>query len=242
MTVKHRPTELLCTHEDDGNQAVCWCQECEELLCGYCQNMHSSFKANRQHVVESIVDTAPGGMHAEPVCKLHKRYPLEYFDKDCTILICMKCRLGDHAEHDVGDVDMAADAAKGRIEQHGENVTAHHTSHQAYLKSISKAVNDIKKTSSDVKEAIHHTFHSLRTQLDQREKELVIDLDNQTKQELANLDIEQVTYEAESKRSKWTSDYIKTVLRYASNTDFLTLESSIQETTKTHLRSVPRRR
>ncbi|XP_046584114.1 protein PML-like isoform X2 [Haliotis rubra] len=239
LTVKHRPTELLCTNDDDGNQAVCWCPECEDFLCEYCQNMHNSVKATRRHVVETIVDTAPGSMQAEPVCKLHKRYPLEYFDKSCNILICYKCRLGDHAEHDVGDVDVAADAAKVRIEQHGKNVTAHHTSHQAYLKSINKAVNDTKKTSSAVKETIHHTFHSLRTQLDQREKELIIDLDNQTKQELANLGIEQVTSEGESERCKFTSDYIKTVLRYASNSDFLTLESSIQETTKTHLRSVP---
>ncbi|XP_046560617.1 E3 ubiquitin-protein ligase TRIM33-like [Haliotis rubra] len=239
LTAKHRPTELLCTHEDDGNQAVCWCQECEELLCEYCQNMHNSFKATRRHVVETIVDTAPGSIHTKPVCKLHSPYPLEYFDQNCNILICAKCRLGEHAEHDVGDVDVAADAARGRIEQHGKNVTAHHTSHQACLKSISKAVNDTKKTSSDLKETIHHTFHSLRTQLDQREKELIIDLENQTKQELSNLHTEQVTSEGESERCKWTSDYIKTVLRYASNSDFLTLESSIQDTTRTHLGSLP---
>ncbi|XP_046584115.1 uncharacterized protein LOC124291216 [Haliotis rubra] len=201
--------------------------------------MHNSVKATRRHVVETIVDTAPGSMQAEPVCKLHNPYPLEYFDKSCNILICYKCRLGDHGEHDVGDAVVAADAAKVRIEQHGKNVTAHHTSHQAYLKSINKAVNDTKKTSSAVKETIHHTFHSLRTQLDQREKELIIDLDNQTKQKLSNLHTEQVTSEGESERCKWTSDYIKTVLRYASNSGFLTLESSIQETAKTHLRSVP---
>ncbi|XP_046563128.1 E3 ubiquitin-protein ligase TRIM56-like [Haliotis rubra] len=239
LTVKHRPTELLCTNEDDGNQAVCWCPECEDFLCEYCQNMHNSVKATRRHVVETIVDTAPGSMQAEPVCKLHNPYPLEYFDKSCNILICYKCRLGDHGEHDVGDAVVVADAAQVRIEQHGKNVTAHHTSHQAYLKSINKAVNDTKKTSSAVKETIHHTFHSLRTQLDQREKELIIDLDNQTKQKLSNLHTEQVTSEGESERCKWTSDYIKTVLRYASNSGFLTLESSIQETAKTHLRSVP---
>ncbi|XP_046560642.1 uncharacterized protein LOC124269648 [Haliotis rubra] len=239
LTVKHRPTELLCTNEDDGNQAVCWCPECEEFLCEYCQNMHSRVKASRGHVVETFTDTTSGSMYAESVCKLHNPYPLEYFDKNCSILICAKCRLGEHAEHDVGDVDVAADAAKGRIEQHGKNVTAHHTSHQAYLKSINKAVNDTKKTSSDLKEAIHHTFHSLRTQLDQREKELIIDLENQTKQELSNLHTEQVTSEGESERCKWTSDYVKTVLRYASNSDFLTLESSIQDTTKTHLTSLP---
>ncbi|XP_071085139.1 uncharacterized protein [Haliotis cracherodii] len=237
LTVKHRPTEILCTHENDGNQAVCWCQECEEFLCEYCQNLHNGFKATRRHVVETFRDT--GDMFVEQVCKLHNRYPLEYFDKNCNISICAKCRLGEHAEHDVEDLDVAADAAKGRIEQHGKNVTAHHTCHQAYLKSVSKVVNATKNTSSALKEAIHHTFHSLRTQLDQREKELVIDLENQTKQELSKLHTVQVTSEGERERCKWTSDYIRTVLRYASNSDFLTLECSIQDTAKTHLRSVP---
>ncbi|XP_048247035.1 protein PML-like [Haliotis rufescens] len=239
LTVKHRPTELLCTNEDDGNQAVCWCQECEEFLCEYCQNMHNSFKATRRHVVETFRDMAPGSMFVEPVCKLHNRYPLEYFDKNCNISICAKCRLGEHSEHDVEDFKVAADAAKGRIEQHGKNVTAHHICHQAHLKSVSKVVNDTKNTSSALKEAIHHTFHSLRTQLDQREKELVIDLENQMKQELSKLHTVQVTYEGERERCKWTSDYIRTVLRYASNSDFLTLECSIQDTAKTNLRSVP---
>ncbi|XP_046560637.1 E3 ubiquitin-protein ligase TRIM33-like isoform X2 [Haliotis rubra] len=238
LTIKHRHTELLCTN-DDGNQAVCWCPECEEFLCEYCQNLHNRFKATRRHVVETFTDTTSGSMYAESVCKLHNRYPLEYFDKSCNSVICAKCRLGEHADHDVADLGVAADAARGRIEQHGKNVTAHHTSHQAYLNSISKAVNDTKKTSSDLKEAIHHTFHSLRTQLDQREKELIIDLENKTKQELSNLHIEKVTSEGESQRCKWTSDYINTVIRYASNSDFLTLESSIQDTTKTHLTSLP---
>ncbi|XP_071085183.1 protein PML-like [Haliotis cracherodii] len=239
LTVKHRPTDLLCTHEDDGNQAVCWCQECEEFLCEYCQNIHNSFKATRRHVVETFGDTESRGMHAEPVCQLHNPYPLEYFDKNCNISICFKCRIGEHAEHDVEDLNVSADAAKGRIEQHGKNVTAYHTCHQAYLKSVSKVVNDTKNTSSALKEAIHHTFHSLRTQLDQREKELVTDLENQTKQELSKLHIVQVTSESESERCKWTSDYIRTVLKYASNSDFLSLERSIQDTAKTHLRSVP---
>ncbi|XP_071084358.1 protein PML-like [Haliotis cracherodii] len=239
LTVKHRPTELLCTHEDDGNQAVCWCQECEEFLCEYCQNLHNGFKATRRHVVETFGDTESRGMHAEPVCQLHNPYPLELFDKNCNISICAKCRIGEHAEHDVEDLKVTADAAKGRIEQHGRNVTAHHTCHQAYLKSVSKVVNATKNTSSALKEAIHHTFHCLRTQLDQREKELVIDLENQTKQELSKLHTVQVTSEGESKRCKWTSDYISTVLRYASNSDFITLECSIQDTAKTHLRSVP---
>ncbi|XP_048247036.1 uncharacterized protein LOC125377491 [Haliotis rufescens] len=239
LTVKHRPTELLCTHEDDGNQAVCWCQECEEFLCEYCQNLHNGFKTTRRHVVETFGDTESIGWHAEPVCHLHNPYPLAYFDKNCNISICAKCRIGEHAGHDVEILKVSADAAKGRIEQHGKNVTAHHTCHQAYLKSVSKVVNDTKKTSSALKQVIHHTFHSLRTQLDQREKELFIDLENQTKQELSKLHTVQVSSEGESKRCKWTSDYIRTVLKYASNSDFLTLESSIQDTAKTHLRSVP---
>ncbi|XP_067659725.1 transcription intermediary factor 1-alpha-like isoform X2 [Haliotis asinina] len=195
LTAKHRPTELLCTHEDDGNQAVCWCQECEELLCEYCQNMHNSFKATRRHVVETFTDTTPGSMYAESVCKLHDRYPLEYFDKNCNVLICAKCRLGEHADHNVTDLNVAADAAKGRVQEHQRNVSAYRISHQAYLTSISKAINDTKKTSSDLKEAIHYTFHSLRTQLDQREKELIIELENKTKQELSNLNTKQGTSE-----------------------------------------------
>ncbi|XP_067668971.1 E3 ubiquitin-protein ligase TRIM33-like [Haliotis asinina] len=242
LTAKHRPTELLCTHEDDGNQALSWCQECEELLCEYCQNMHNRFKATRRHVVVTLTDTTLGSMYAESVCKLHNRYPLEYFDKNCNSLLCAECKLGEHADHDVADLNVAVDAAKGRIEEHEKNVSAYRISHQAYLERISKAINDTKKTSSDLKQAIRHTFHSLRTQLDQRERELTIDLENlenQTKHELSNLHSEQVTSHDESERYKCTSNYIETALSYASNWDFLTLESSIQDATEMYLTSLP---
>ncbi|XP_067659736.1 protein wech-like [Haliotis asinina] len=178
------------------------------------------------------------------VSKLHNRYPLEYFDKNCNSLLCAECKLGEHADHDVADLNVAADAAKGRIEEHEKNVSAYRISHQAYLESISKAINDTKKTSSDLKQAIRHTFHSLRTQLDQREREreLTIDLENlenQKQQELSNLHSEQVTSDNESERYKCTSDYIETVLRYASNWDFLTLEISVQDATEKYLTSLP---
>ncbi|XP_046569794.1 E3 ubiquitin-protein ligase TRIM33-like [Haliotis rubra] len=82
LTAKHRPTELLCTHEDDGNQAVCWCRECEELLCEYCQNMHSSFKLTRKHVLQNLSDFKPAVSNIPTPCSIHSHDTLYLLIRD----------------------------------------------------------------------------------------------------------------------------------------------------------------
>ncbi|XP_046568739.1 transcription intermediary factor 1-beta-like isoform X1 [Haliotis rubra] len=136
LTVKHRPTELLCTNEDDGNQAVCWCLDCEEVFCENCQNMHSSVKLTRSHVVQNFCDMEPTASNIPKFCSIHKYDPLYLFDKSCKILICARCRFEDHADHEVEKVDVAAETVTEQLGYHKNELSTLQTRHQAYMQSI----------------------------------------------------------------------------------------------------------
>ncbi|XP_071085120.1 uncharacterized protein [Haliotis cracherodii] len=235
LTVKHRPRELLCTHEDDGNQAVCWCQRCEEFLCEYCQNMHSSFKLSRNHVVHNLGDITLQNLENGTNCSIHERYPLDLFDKSCNMCICSQCKRGEHADHEVGYLDEAAEEVTQRIEQHGKDLSALLSRQQIHLQSIRQDTQLTNRTQDTLRKTIEHTFRSLRSQLDQKEKELLIDLESQTRETKATLHALEASCEEHHSRCTDISGYIRRCLLYASKSVLLQLETTVEGMTRTCL-------
>ncbi|XP_048246715.1 uncharacterized protein LOC125377429 isoform X2 [Haliotis rufescens] len=235
LTVKHRPTELFCTNDDDGNQAVCWCQECEEFLCEYCQNMHSSVKLTRKHVLQNVGSMEPTVSNFPPFCSVHKYDLLYLFDKSCKKLICARCRLDDHADHDVEELDVVADTVTKQLNHHKNELSTLQARQQSHMQSIRQGTESTDRTHNSLIETIGHTFQSLRSQLDQREKELLIDLKSQTKETKANLHAQLTTCKEEWKTCTGLLDYIAKVLFYASKSDLVELESYIGDITRNYL-------
>ncbi|XP_071085621.1 E3 ubiquitin-protein ligase TRIM33-like [Haliotis cracherodii] len=235
LTVKHRPTELLCTNDDDGNQALCWCQECEEFLCEYCQNMHSSVKLSRNHALHNLRDITPQNLEHETNCSIHERYPLDLFDKSCNMCICCQCRRGEHADHEADYLDEAAEGVTQRIEQHRKDLSALLSRQQTHLQSIRQETQLTNRTQDTLRKTIEHTFGSLRSQLDQREKELLIDLERQTRETKATLHALETSCEDHHARCTDISGYIRKCFLYASTSVLLQLETTVEGMTRTCL-------
>ncbi|XP_048244709.1 uncharacterized protein LOC124121278 isoform X4 [Haliotis rufescens] len=235
LTVKHRPTELLCIYEDDGNQAMCWCRECEEFLCEYCQNKHSSVKLFRNHPVHNFGDITPQNLENETNCNIHERYPLDLFDKSCNMCICSQCRRGEHADHEVGYLDEAAEGVTQRIEQHGKDLSALLSRQQTQIRSIRQETQLTNRTQDTLRKTIEHTFRSSRSQLDQREKELLIDLESQTRETKATLHAIETSCKEHHARCTDISGYIRKCLLYASTSVLVQLETTVEGMTRTCL-------
>ncbi|XP_048244726.1 protein PML-like [Haliotis rufescens] len=232
LTVKHRTTEPLCTNDDDGNQAVCWCQECEEFLCEYCQNMHSSVKVSRNHAVHNFGDITPTKLENKTNCSIHERYPLDLFDKSCNMCICCQCRRGEHADHEVCYLDEAAEGVTQRIEQHGKDLSALLSRQQTHLQSIRQETQLTNRTQDTLRKTIEHTFRSLRSHLDQREKELLIDLESQTRETKATLHALETSCEEHHARCTDISGYIRKCFLYASTSVLVQLETTVEGMTR----------
>ncbi|XP_046561293.1 transcription intermediary factor 1-alpha-like isoform X2 [Haliotis rubra] len=235
LTAKHRPTELLCTHEDDSNQAVCWCRQCEELLCEYCQNMHSSLKPTRKHVLQNLSDFKPVVSNIPTPCSIHNPDSLYLFDLRCNILICGRCRFEDHADHEVEKLDVVAESILKQLDQHKTELATLHARQQSNIQNIRRGTEITDTTHNTLKENIGHTFRVLRSQLDQREEELLTDLEGQTKATKTSLRTQLNTCEEASKKCSEVLDYVTKVLTYASQSDLLELESSVREATRAFL-------
>ncbi|XP_048246850.1 uncharacterized protein LOC125377440 [Haliotis rufescens] len=238
LTVKHRPTELLCTHEDNGNQAACWCQECEEFLCEYCQNMHSNFKLTKNHVVQNFTDMEPTASNIPTFCGIHKHDSLYLFDKSCKKFICARCWFEDHADHEVEKIDVVADTITKQLDHHKNELSKLQARQQSHMQSIRQGSEATDRTYYTLKESICHTFQTLRSQLDQREKSLLIALESQTKETKATLHARLNTCEEGWKTCTGVLDYIAKSLLYASNFDILDLGSCVGKMTQICLDTV----
>ncbi|XP_046349438.2 uncharacterized protein LOC124130183 [Haliotis rufescens] len=235
LTVKHRPTELLCTHEDDGNQAVCWCRECEEFLCEFCQNMHNTFKLTRNHLLQNFNDIKPVVSNIPTPCSIHNHDSLYLFDRKCNILICARCRIENHADHEVEKLEVFAESVTKQLVQHKQDLSTLQNRQQSHIQNIRQGTEFTDRTHDTVKETIGHTFRSLRSQLDQREKELLTDLESQTEKTKIALHTRLTTSEDDLKTCTDVLDYINKVLLYASQEDLTELGSAVGETTRAFL-------
>ncbi|XP_071084616.1 uncharacterized protein [Haliotis cracherodii] len=238
LTVKHRPTDLLCTYQDDGNQAVCWCQECEVFLCEYCQNMHSSVKFTKNHVLQNFTDMEPTASNIPTFCGIHKHNSLYLVDKSCKKLICARCRIEVHADHEVEKIDVVADTIRKQLDHHKKELSKLQIRQQSHMGSIRLRSELTDRTHKTLKERIGHSFQKLRSQLDQRERELLVDLESHTKETKATLRARLNTCVEDWKTCTRTLDYIANVSFYASNSDILDLESCVGKMTQICLDTV----
>ncbi|XP_046557814.1 uncharacterized protein LOC124267005 isoform X2 [Haliotis rubra] len=238
LTVKHRPTELYCTHKKDGNQAVCWCRDCEEFLCEYCQNEHSNIKLSRNHVLQNFSDMVPTVLNIPTFCSIHKHNSLDFIDATCQKWICARCRLHDHADHDVKYLDVAADAVTEHFRHQKNELLKLQTRQKTHMQSIRQDIKYTDRTHDTLKENIGHIFQTLRSLLDQRESELKTDLENLTKEIKATQQTLLTTTEEDWETCRNVSDYIDKVLLYAPKLHILELESRVGNRARSCLKDV----
>ncbi|XP_048239293.1 uncharacterized protein LOC124120546 isoform X5 [Haliotis rufescens] len=178
LTVLHRPSELQCTNKQDGGQAVVWCKQCEALFCENCQVAHSDFKITKCHTVQTIDQVAQDGVSIEAkdaVCSTHRRH-VDFYDATCGVLICLRCTRDDHAGHDVQEVDEAFQSKQLEMKNKHNQLLIHQESLNESILQMKSIEEKVDKKCRSLQTLKDHTMSELKSLVDQREKELDLDL------------------------------------------------------------------
>ncbi|XP_071085301.1 uncharacterized protein [Haliotis cracherodii] len=178
LTVLHRPSELQCTNKQDGGQAVVWCKQCEALFCENCQVAHSDFKITKGHTVQTIDQVAQDGVSIEAkdaVCSTHQR-PVDVYDATCGVLICSRCTRGDHAGHDVQEVDEAFQSKQLEMKTKHNQLLIHQESLNESILQMNSIEKRVDEKCCSLQTLKVHTMSELKSLVNQREKELDLDL------------------------------------------------------------------
>ncbi|XP_071100793.1 uncharacterized protein [Haliotis cracherodii] len=235
LTSKHRPAEFLCTNDEDGNQAVCWCGECGDFLCEHCQVLHTGIKATRSHKTTLIPDLSEKVKGSQLECEKHG-HCLDIFDDDCDCFICFRCFYEDH----VGHSTTKADTFLTTEEQQLNNCLKSATCKKEKLDSATNDVNEqtriIQQKAVSLRETVQHTFAELKTLIDQREKEMLVELDHLLDSMRNINDSRRPILKSSETICQSLLDYINKTLLYASPSHLHKLKSSITQAFETCLK------
>ena len=169
----------------DHNQidACCYCQECRVYMCNKCSTHHKGLCKNHQQLnLNNDLNNIYIG-----ICKEENHHlRLEYYCKNHNILCCDSCITklkkkgkGQHKDCEVSFLEDIKEEKKNKLEQnikYLEDLSKDLDKSIQELKNICEKINNNKEA---LKLNIQKTFTKIRTVLNEREDELLSEVDNQ---------------------------------------------------------------
>ncbi|XP_050403585.1 tripartite motif-containing protein 2 [Patella vulgata] len=92
------------------------CKDCDRYLCTSCKSMHDTLPPCSGHHVVTLDTTILGdtkGKTTKKNCPKHSDSCMEFYCRDCTETICMKCLMTNHRHHMTSDIaDVCSEAVQ----------------------------------------------------------------------------------------------------------------------------------
>ena len=177
-----------CSLEEEKEvNAICYCPECRIYMCNKCENTHSKLFKNYHHCfkLDKEINDLFTGFCQE---KQHNE-KLEYFCKEHNVLCCVSCICkikgkgkGEHSECNVCFLEDIKDTKKNKLKENLtilENLSKKFENLLNQLKIIFNKINDNKE---NLKLEIQKIFTKLRVALNEREDELILQVDEKFKE------------------------------------------------------------
>ncbi len=166
---------------DDIN-AISYCQECNKYMCNKCENMHNElFEDHHIYKLNENINEIFTGMCKEP----NHKNELEFYCKNHNKLCCSYCisnikekGFGQHSECNVCLIDKIKEEKKGKL---GENIKLLEDLSNKVENSfneLKKLIENINEDKEKLKLEISKIFTQIRNIINQREDELLLEVDN----------------------------------------------------------------
>ena len=184
-----------CSNLDHNEiKANSYCSKCEIYMCNKCENIHSKLCNNHQSfIIDKNIDVIFTGLCKE---ENHHQMELQFFCKThnqlcCALCICKikKNSLGKHNDCDVSNIE---DIKDEKINKLKENIQLLQQLSNSFEDSINKLKEIFKKINEDkevLKLKIQKIFTKIRNEINNREDELLLEVDNTFDKEFFKEDI-----------------------------------------------------
>ena len=174
--------QIKCSLEEHKEiDAISFCPECKLYMCNKCQNFHSSpfFKNHNTFNLNKEGEIFTG------FCK-EKNHPnrLEYYCKDHNQLCCSVCIAklnekgdGQHKDCNVCNIQNVKDEKKNKLKENIKALEELSNSFNNIFKELKENFENVEKNKEELKLKVQKAFTKIRTALNEREDELLADID-----------------------------------------------------------------
>ena len=183
-----------CSLKDhSNNNAIAYCQKCEIYMCNKCNKIHSDLCTNH---LESIINDNINDLFTD-VCKEEKYHTkLSYFCRNHNKLCCIYCiakikgeGIGQHKDCDVCFIKEIKDAKKNKLKENIKCLEDLSNSLESSINEIKKLFDEINENKEQLKLKIQKVFTNIRNSINNREDELLIEVDKEFNNLYGNEDI-----------------------------------------------------
>ena len=172
--------------------AISFCPECKIFMCNKCENIHSSFfKKHNVHKINNDEEIFTG------FCKeKNHSAKLNYYCKNHNQLCCSACiaklnKIGDgqHKDCDVCIIQEIKEEKKNKLKENIKRLEDLQNKFNESIESLKLIFENIEKDKEKLKLDIQKIFTQIRNVLNNREDELLLEVDNLYNSKYFNEDI-----------------------------------------------------
>lgn len=175
--------KILCSACSSGVEAVARCVECEDFLCGKCEEVHATLRCLKTHRVVKIAELKSGKVSLSKMpkqmenCKRHSGQILWFYCETCCLLICRDCTVVDHCrpEHIYVNLEDAIDGQRQKIVSTTEDCKAILARVEASLATLNKHEEQLavatKQACHDVDRAANRVLADLQASVELKRKD-----------------------------------------------------------------------
>ena len=177
-------SQKKCSSKDhSNNNAISYCQKCEIYLCNKCDKLHSDLFINHFDFIikENINDIF------SDICNENKYHTkLSYFCKNHNKLCCGLCITkikgegnGQHKDCDVCFIKDIKNEKKSKLKENIKCLEDLSNSFELSINELKKLFDKINKNKEELKLKIQKIFTNIRNSLNNREDELLNEVDKE---------------------------------------------------------------
>ena len=169
-----------CSVHKDTDAIRC-CGECITYYCNKCEKHHSEILKNH-HTFQ--IDKDAGELFTGFCKEKNHQKEQNYFCKDHNILCCACCiskiktrENGKHHDCNVCDINDICDEKKKNLSNNIKNLENLSNVFQSLINDLKKNIEEIDKNKEEIKQEIQKVFTKIREEINNREDELLIEVD-----------------------------------------------------------------
>ena len=162
--------------------AISYCEQCKKFMCNKCLNYHKEFFEDHRlinienNLKEIFIDNCKENGH---------NYKLEFYCKNHNTLCCVGCiskleekNYGQHKNCDVCSIEKIKDEKKIKLNENIKLLEELSKNLEDMINELKIIFENISKDKEEIKLNVQKIFTKLRTSLNEREDEILAEIDN----------------------------------------------------------------
>ena len=178
--------QLLCTSCKWKEEAISFCQECNNYMCDACHHGHQRLiSVFGDHRVVYVTDITSGkvSIHQQTDrCKVHKNESKDLFCEDCKVHICFKCVIVGHRDHKIKNQEDFEKELRIKVDDLLQRCTAKKTDLEKNIQNTEIIRQDVYVAVQKLEDEVKDAYQNKAKRLKESERALLKEIQSLRKQ------------------------------------------------------------